>query len=288
MAHKPSTTATLAALARVALTNDTRFAEPGSDAVVAQLLSASERLLLLPGVRNLALGVMVRRFPGAYGLIYARGRVFDRVVRDDVSAGAEQVVILGAGFDTRGIRLASDGVITFEVDRAETQAVKKQRLARARFDTSLMRFVDVDFNHERLVDKLVAHGFERGARTVVIAEGLTPYLKPPAIYAMLGFMTGECAKGSVLAFDYIDAVTADGTTKDPAALSTRAHVLKRGEPFMFGIHPGSVREHLEPMGFHLERDFTPQELEREARIPVDRYPELAIGRFYGLTVLRVA
>jgi methyltransferase (TIGR00027 family) len=242
----------------------------------------------MPGLRQLVLRALQKKMPGAYGLVYARTRVFDRVIRDAVSAGADQLVIIGAGLDTRGIRLASDGLITYEVDQAPTPAMKRARLAAARFDTSLVRFVPYDFRSGQLVDALAAHGFDRRRRAVVIAEGLTFYLPPPAIYALLGFVTGECGPGSTLAFDYIDAGTADGTCKDPEALATRAAVIARGEPFRFGFHPGSVREHLEPMGFTVRHDFTAADLERDHGIPAERWPELHVGRFYGLCVATTA
>ena len=288
MTERASETAVLAALARVSAVVDPRFPEPGPDTVVRKLLPPKARRLLWPFVRNVVRWSMTRRMPGAYGFVYARTRVIDEHVRQAIAEGARQVVVIGAGLDTRALRFATPGVRVFEVDHVLTQAFKREQLVRAKIDPTAngTQYVSFDFSRGRLGDALTQQGFQREVRTCVIAEGFTFYVKPPAIYALLGFVAGECAAGSTIVFDYIDAATADGTTRDPEARKTRKAVAKRGEPFQFGIHKGSLQEHLEPMGLTVIRDYHAEELEQAYAIPVARYPSLHVGRFYGLCIAR--
>ncbi len=288
MTERASETAVLAALARVSAVVDPRFPEPGSDTLVRKLLPPKTRRLLWPFIRNIVRWFMVRRMPGAYGFVYARTRVIDEHVRQALSEGATQIVVIGAGLDTRAMRFAKPGVTVFEVDHVLTQAFKREQLVAAKIDPMAngTQYVSFDFNRGRLGEALASQGFDREARTCVIAEGFTFYVKPPAIYALLGFVAGECAPGSTIVFDYIDAATADGTTRDSEAKRTRKAVAKRGEPFQFGIHFGSLQEHLQPMGLTVIRDYHAEELEQAYAIPVARYPSLHIGKFYGLCVAR--
>ncbi len=288
MTERASETAVLTALARASAAIDARFPEPGPDALVFKLLPPYARRRTWPVIRSLARWSMVRRMPGAYGFIYARTRVIDEHVRQAIAEGATQLVVIGAGLDTRALRLAKPDVTVFEVDQVLTQAFKRERLVAAKLDPTShgTQYVSFDFNRGRLADALAQQGFKREARTCVIAEGFTYYVKPPAIYALLGFVAGECTHGSSIVFDYIDAATADGTTKDREAKRTRKSVAKRGEPFQFGIHFGSLTEHLEPMGLTVIRDYHADELEQAYAIPVARHPSLHIGKFYGLCVAR--
>src|SRR6185369_12714725 len=50
--------------------------------------------------------LLERGLPGAVGYFNARTRYFDDVLLDEARAGLEQLVILGAGFDSRSIRFS--------------------------------------------------------------------------------------------------------------------------------------------------------------------------------------
>jgi methyltransferase (TIGR00027 family) len=286
--EQASETAVLAALARASAVEDTRFPEPGGDTLVRKLLPASARRLLWPIIRGFMRWALGRRMPGAYGFVYARTRVIDEHVRQAIAEGATQLIIVGAGLDTRALRFAKPGLTVFEVDQVLTQVFKRERLVAAKIDPTGngTRYVSYDFNRGRLIDVLMSQGFKREERTCIVAEGFTFYVKPPVIYSLLGFLSGDCAPGSTIAFDYIDAATAEGTTKDKWAKRTRKEVAKRGEPFQFGIHFGSLGEHLEPMGLTVIRDYHAEELEQAYGLPITEHPALKIGRFYGLCIAR--
>jgi methyltransferase (TIGR00027 family) len=74
-------------------------------------------------------GLYARISQGALEFITARERYIDDFLKACLSEGLDQVVILGAGFDTRAYRIAGiEKTRVFEIDHPATQAVKLQRL----------------------------------------------------------------------------------------------------------------------------------------------------------------
>jgi methyltransferase (TIGR00027 family) len=162
----------------------------------------------------------------------ARTTFFDSVVERHL-ADIAQLVILGAGFDTRAFRLPNDlRVRAFEVDAPKTQAVKRVVLAKSGIDSSRVTFVAADFEKEDWLERLIAAGFDRSRPAVFLWEGVTMYLERAAVEATLRKVAGT-AKGTVVAFDYF-------TTE---ALTSRALYWRYGrfatkaarEPLRFGV-----------------------------------------------------
>src|SRR5581483_10747158 len=112
---------------------------------------------------------------GLYEHHHVRTRHFDAIVRDELAAGVEQVVVLGAGLDTRAYRFADAlaGRPVFEVDLPATQAWKRARLEAAlgRIPDGV-RYVGVDFLRDRLDERLAAAGFDRARRALFTWEGV--------------------------------------------------------------------------------------------------------------------
>ena len=196
--------------------------------------------------------------PGLVEAIAVRERAIDDVLLARVQEGVRQVVILGAGLDTRAYRLAELGPTTvFEVDHPASQADKRRRLRAAQIDSPTnLRFVAVDFETDDLTEQLDRHGYDVGARTVFVWQGVTPYLRPGAVDRTLVTITRHAAPGSVVVFDYCD----------PAAIQRyrrrlRATTSPSGEPFVFGIRPEDIVDFLSLRGFDDIVNLTPADLE---------------------------
>jgi len=117
-------------------------------------------------------------------------------------ATISQFVILGAGFDTRAFRLPRPGQIRcFEVDMPQTQASKRQLLAKAGIDSTIVTFVAADFETEDWLARLVEAGFDPNQPAVFPWEGVIMYLDRQAVESTLRKIA-TTAKGSVLVFDY--------------------------------------------------------------------------------------
>src|SRR5262245_2175976 len=64
-------------------------------------------------------------FPAVKDMVKTRTRYFDDMLDAQVAAGIGQVVILGAGLDTRAVRKASANVRFFEIDDPATVELKQ-------------------------------------------------------------------------------------------------------------------------------------------------------------------
>lgn len=140
---------------------------------------------------------------GVMGAFSHRTRFFDDAMLSYLDR-VEQVVILGAGWDTRAYTLAQrEGVRVFEVDVAGMQTQKRKALEVARIDSSHVIFASADFNEESWLDAVRRVNFDLDKATFVLMEGLTYYLNPEALEATLQTVATQLAKGSAVAFDYV-------------------------------------------------------------------------------------
>ena len=114
---------------------------------------------------------------------------------------AQQVVFLGAGWDTRAYgALRGRPVRVFEVDTPATQRVKRQALDRAGIDASHVTFVETDFGQTSWFDALLRRGFDPDLPTFILWEGVTYYLDEKTVQTTLRTVSG-LAVGSRIAFD---------------------------------------------------------------------------------------
>lgn len=284
MSGRFSRTAILAAFARAAQARDPRFRGP--DVLAERLLDPWMRAVVrVPLLRDAVRAIYVRRMPGTYEFLAARAHFFDEVVREQLAAGARQVVILGAGFDTRAHRFAElaarKGAVFFEVDTAETQAEKRRRAARLG-DAPHVRYLAVDFNRTSLADALQSGGFDPDARTVFLWEGVTFYLREPAVDAVLRFVAGA-GPGSVLVFDFLFERAVTGSAPAYGLEEGRAFVASRGEPFTFGVDEARVDAFLAARGLRALACLRPEDMQRRWFSRPDQHQGRVAG-FYGMVL----
>ena len=135
---------------------------------------------------------------------FARQTLYDRVVEQHLPA-LPQFVILGAGFDTRALRLKGTQkqalVRSFEIDTPPTLAYKREKLAEAGINSTGVTFVPADFGKDDWLTQLIDAGFNPGQPALFIWESVTPYLDLEAVKDTLRKIA-SMAKGTILAFDY--------------------------------------------------------------------------------------
>ncbi len=150
--------------------------------------------------------------------------------------GFAQVVILGAGLDTRAARLGTAGVRFFEVDHPATQAEKQARVAALDgYPGDAATYVPCDFERgDHFLDRLTAAGFDAGDPALVIWEGVTAYLTEPAVRVTARRVAHGMNERSVLVFDHLGKRMGQGTKIRDRDQETRAYVSGLGEPVMFG------------------------------------------------------
>lgn len=260
---RPSHTAEGAAAMRAAGTFERDPQRRNPDALAGSLLTPrARRMVSNPILRRLALAYYRRLLPGLYEVHLARTHHFDRLVSKELAQGAEQLVVLGAGLDTRAYRFAShiDAGRAFEVDRPTSSRFKKTQLTRAGVDTAHVRFVSVDFNSEDTVERLISSGLDPSLRTVVTWEGVVMYLSDRAVRRIFQFIS-SLAEGSSIIFDYVFRSFVEAPERYPSALRHLRYVRKVGEPYTFGLNYEACEAYLFACGLQLEDNLNAEGLE---------------------------
>ncbi len=187
---------------------------------------------------------------GSWALIMCRKRFIDDKL-DEALPDIDAVVILGAGMDTRGYRLARRSDIpVFEVDLPVNVDRKKAAVQRAiDVEPTSVHLVPLDFEHDDLYGALTGHGYHTDARTFFIWEGVTQYLTEDAVRATLGALQAAPA-GSRLVFTYVRKNFIDGLNMYGAALLYK-RFRQRQQVWKFGLNPEDVAEFVGEYGWQL-------------------------------------
>lgn len=176
------------------------------------------------------------QFPPMEIWLALRVAYLDRLVGLAVDRlGARQIVILGAGYDTRAARLPRAGVRYFEVDHPATQSAKRARLAELDgYPVDAATYVACDFEHEDPVERLIASGLDAGEPSLVLWEGVVSYLSEEAIRTTATRLVTGLDPRSLLAFEFLGKNYALGPNPKPAEAAAKALVADLGEPITFG------------------------------------------------------
>ncbi|MBH0774907.1 SAM-dependent methyltransferase [Nocardia sp. NEAU-351] len=133
-------------------------------------------------------------------------RVVDDGVAAAVAGGCAQVVILGAGLDTRAYRMALPSTVTvFELDLPELFAFKEPVLAAVGAIPICVRHAVVADLRDEWPGALVANGFSAEVPTVWVDEGVLGYLSRSAAVRVVERLTEWSAPGSVFDIGRFDA-----------------------------------------------------------------------------------
>jgi len=220
------------------------------------------------------------------------------------SASMEQLVILGAGYDTRGFRLdLNDSMQVFEVDQPDVQAKKLKKLEHlsksdghvaSRMTSGAVKFVAVDFNEgESINDKLSnTEGYCATKPTVATMEGVTQYIPKTSTADTLTKLISIMPAGSKLLISYVD----ENVFEDPAQCGPPDAVKKvvsmvsgmMGEKWISSWTPQGFQTFLEDLGFHVVSDTTTRDYREKYMVPlgreVDEREMWALERFVVATV----
>ncbi len=205
-------------------------------------------------------------FPNLTTYVLTRHRFIDDCLAAALRAGrVDQLVLLGAGYDTRAYRFAGalDGRTTFEVDYPATGDRKAKLVAKhaRQLPAARVTRVPIDFQTQSLGERLIESGFRRGARTFWVWEGVSPYLTRDAVKATLATVRELGAKGSDLAMDFWFLLDS------PAAIATAIRMSSQllsllGEAVTFALDPDDAPDFMRRSGFRTVDLALPAELEK--------------------------
>ncbi|WP_135453798.1 SAM-dependent methyltransferase [Mycobacterium sp. DL99] len=219
--------------------------------------------------RRLLIGATERSGPGLWANLTCRKRyIGDKLTQ--ALPNIDAVVILGAGLDTKGYRLARHTAIpVFEVD-LPINIERKRSVVRGALGTvpDSVHLVPVDFERDDLAAELARHGHRREHRTFFIWEGVTQYLSAESVAATFEFLR-SATPGSLLAFTYVRSDFIDGTNRYGAeSLYRRFRV--RSRLWQFGLDPDRVASFIEPYGWNLIEQAGPEYLTSHYISPAGR------------------
>jgi len=257
---KPSRTAYKVALNIVTLgakPEMERFLPPG-------IVQATEQLLVASGAtgartvgwsRSRRMVSVYEAFdwmlPGQFEAFAHRKAFCERQVRDGIGAGATQILVLGAGYDTMGWRMAPEfsGVNFFEIDHPETARLKAKGIDELGQRDNLFLIAE-DLGKRKLVDVLKTNkSWDQSARTVIVAEGLVMYLSHEEVRDLFFQCAVITGAGSRIAFTYIPS-GADGRPDVGRWTGLMLWLQKViGEPWIWSIRPEELDRFLAETGW---------------------------------------
>ncbi|WP_141538002.1 class I SAM-dependent methyltransferase [Bacillus cereus] len=136
----------------------------------------------------------------------ARAAYCEKVLLHEMTLGAKQYVILGAGLDTFGFRRKEleNKIEVFEVDHPSTQQFKKERIKEAELEVpNNLQFVSMDFTKGFSYEQLRNEGFEN-KKTFFSLLGVTYYLTKEELASLIDCLFKMVPEGSSIVFDYPD------------------------------------------------------------------------------------
>jgi methyltransferase (TIGR00027 family) len=224
------------------------------DDLALAILPAGQRTMVHAmrwrSLRRLTISAGERTVPGSWAIITCRKRFIDDKLNEALG-NIDSVVVLGAGMDTRGCRLARRSDIpVFEVDlpvniERKTSAVQRAIGALP----SSVRLVPLDFERDDLISALTGQGYRTDARTFFVWEGVTQYLTEDAVRATLGALQ-SAVPGSRLVFTYVRRDFIDGVNLYDAALLYK-RFRQRQQVWRFGLDPDEVSTFIAEWGWRL-------------------------------------
>ncbi|MBI9087369.1 MAG: SAM-dependent methyltransferase [Desulfobacterales bacterium] len=215
---------------------------------------------------------------GVYEYVMARTRAFDHFFKQAIEKGVEQVVFLGAGYDSRPYRFREllDTIDVYELDVAPTQQHKSRCLEKAEIEIpARLTYVPINFNSESIQDALNAAGYDKEKKTLFMWEGVTYYLAPEAVGATFEFIKQNSPSGSIVAFDYIalwPGIFDAYGVKELMNFNAKNQSGESGNKF--ALEEGAVESFLSEKGFKMSSHLNSGEIE-------NGYLSLKDGTIFG-------
>jgi methyltransferase (TIGR00027 family) len=232
-------------------------------------------LIHIPFFRRYFIKVLAPR--GMYEYVIARTKYIDSIFQEALTNQFSQVLIMGAGFDTRALRFQSQsrGADIFELDVAVTQQAKIHQYAKRGLTVpAYVHFVAIDFDKELLSEKLEEAGFARNERCLFVMEGLLMYLQQESVDTTFRVCSDFAGKDSEFVFDVIHASVA----RHEGRYQYEEQAVKRvggvGEQWQFGLEQEEIGSFLSAYRISLVESCNAQQLE-------DRYFRGDDGKLIG-------
>jgi methyltransferase (TIGR00027 family) len=229
--------------------------------------------------------------PGMYPYITARTAHMDEVFCQALRDGIHQVVILGAGYDTRAQRLLPKGSACriFELDTPATQAHKRACLEKVSdASTHGVRYAPLDLRRTNLKTVLAEIGVEPEGKALFVLEGLIMYLPCEIVTSLLTAIQAWAAPGSRLFMDYLREEVLAGEEPCYGADGLLAKAQDHGEPFQCGFSTQGMEAQVKGLGYRVLSHLLAQDLTTHYLKDIDAGLTGPINECFPNLVLMVA
>lgn len=199
--------------------------------------------------------IVQSKIPGALSSGIARTKYIDDLLLSSINKGVKQVVILGAGFDTRALRLDFLKTIpVIEIDHPNTSNFKaevyKKHLGKL---PENVQFYQIDFNKQSLDELATQHNFDLSVPTTIIWEGVTNYLTAEAVANTFSFIS-KFAQNSTIIFTYVHKDILENPESFLGGKKLLKDLNNLEEKWTFGFKPEELSGYLNQFDLHLTED----------------------------------
>jgi methyltransferase (TIGR00027 family) len=194
--------------------------------------------------------------PGQFEAFGRRKAFCERQVRKAIGAGAKQVLVLGAGYDLIGWRLAPEfpDVQFFEIDHPATARLKAKGIAAMGMRANLHLLAD-DLGERELVAVLQANEtWDSTLPSVFVAEGLLMYLQPEAVGALFRQCASASGEGSRMVFSYVGTRETGRPDAGPWSCLVLWLLRVSGEPWLWSMQPEELERFLQMHNWSIAPD----------------------------------
>jgi methyltransferase (TIGR00027 family) len=226
-----------------------------------------------------AAGRVAASFPPVKDLVKIRTKYLDDMLERQLLSKFRQVVILGAGLDTRAVRKQAPGVTYFEIDDAATLKLKQTCYEQQEIHAGV-RFIPGNYVTDGVIDLLKQNGFDCDVPTYFIWEGNTMYLPMENVKGILNELKTSLRQFRV-SFDYMAEAVVSKRTGDSGITSLVESFATMGAPWLSGIR--DIHALAREVGLHVVEDFKTAELYRSYWL--DRPITSPIFAFYSVCTL---
>jgi len=267
--QKPSETALFAALRRALANKNYPDQKFGSDYLAEYLLPPHFRFFLkFTKIQQNTSEKLNEALPGLTEYMIARTIYFDELFKKALQEDIPQIVLLGAGYDTRALRFIDTNKITriYELDISPTQERKITILKKAKVEIPVeLKFVPIDFNRDSLLDTLQGAGWRSSMKTLFIWEGVSYYLEKDSVSNTLNFVSQQAASGSSLAFDYTITLTDETVYNYYGAADFKQTMAEhhKNEALLFSLPEGKVTDFLADHNLFMLEHLSQDEIEKK-------------------------
>lgn len=227
------------------------------DSLAITLLSPTFKLIASCAcIGAVVLGIFNKKFPGIKHYFNARTLWLDELTYRCISKGFKQVVILGAGLDTRAYRMKFDqsDVTFFEVDKPAVISNKRDLIKTAKLHEAI--YVSCDFTKTDLRECLFEKGFNSAENTLFILEGLTYYLPQDVLDKLIEEIGSIGKSGDYIAMDYLIRNAFENPDKYQGLQDMMSTVAKKDEPWLSSLPLDTAEKYFGPASWRVEKTMT--------------------------------